>query len=89
MTLIDTAEIIVLSLTEPDSGAGGLFVSAGKERAVLDLGELRGSLGAPAMASANLLDELTRYFPDAISFAAGRPFEGFFAIEDVHRYLRV
>lgn len=66
-----------------------MFVSSEKEHAVLDLAELHGSLGAPAMESANLLDELARYFPDAISFATGRPFEGFFAIEDVHRYLRV
>lgn len=36
----------------------------------------------------NFLNEVSHRFPDAISFAAGRPFEGFFDLEDIHRYLR-
>ncbi|WP_328545516.1 PLP-dependent aminotransferase family protein [Streptomyces platensis] len=33
------------------------------------------------------LNEVSHRYPKAISFAAGRPYEGFFAIEDVHRYI--
>ncbi|MEV6671072.1 PLP-dependent aminotransferase family protein [Streptomyces sp. NPDC051162] len=36
----------------------------------------------------NFLNEIAQRFPDAISFAPGRPFEGFFATEHVHDYLR-
>ncbi|WBP91541.1 aminotransferase-like domain-containing protein [Kitasatospora cathayae] len=36
----------------------------------------------------NFLNEVSQRFPDAISFAAGRPFEGLFDTELVHRYLR-
>jgi (S)-3,5-dihydroxyphenylglycine transaminase len=35
----------------------------------------------------NLLNEVAHQFPDALSFAAGRPFEGFFELGTVHRYL--
>ncbi|NUR59927.1 MAG: PLP-dependent aminotransferase family protein [Catenulispora sp.] len=35
----------------------------------------------------NLLNEIAQHHPGAVSFAAGRPYEGFFALEDVHRYL--
>ncbi|WP_218023349.1 aminotransferase-like domain-containing protein [Nocardia altamirensis] len=35
----------------------------------------------------NFLNEVANHFPDAISFAAGRPFEGFFDIQSVHGYL--
>ncbi|MFG2914400.1 PLP-dependent aminotransferase family protein [Kitasatospora sp. NPDC048298] len=36
----------------------------------------------------NFLNEIAGRHPDAISLAAGRPSEEYFAIEDVHRYLR-
>ncbi|MFC3983809.1 aminotransferase-like domain-containing protein [Streptosporangium jomthongense] len=56
---------------------------------VLDLLGLHGSLGSPVIESMNFLNEVSSRFPDAVSFAAGRPYEGFFDIEEVHRYLRV
>ncbi|WP_329560672.1 aminotransferase-like domain-containing protein [Kitasatospora sp. NBC_01266] len=34
----------------------------------------------------NFLNEIAHRFPDAISLAAGRPFEGLFDLDDVHRY---
>ncbi len=37
----------------------------------------------------NFLNEVAQHFPDAISFAAGRPYEGFFDLDAVHRYLEV
>jgi (S)-3,5-dihydroxyphenylglycine transaminase len=36
----------------------------------------------------NFLNEITFTYPDAVSFAPGRPYDGFFEIEDVHAYLR-
>ncbi|GAA1265629.1 PLP-dependent aminotransferase family protein [Sphaerisporangium rubeum] len=50
--------------------------------------ELHASLTDPALEGMNLLNELVMRFPGAISFAAGRPFEGFFRVEDLHRHLR-
>ncbi|MGW7049921.1 aminotransferase-like domain-containing protein [Streptomyces avermitilis] len=55
----------------------------------LRLDQLHGSLADPAMASMNFLNEVAIRFPDAISFAAGRPTEDFFDIADVHRNLDV
>ncbi|MCX5240985.1 aminotransferase-like domain-containing protein [Streptomyces prunicolor] len=50
---------------------------------------LHSALEDPALASMNFLNEVANRYPDAISFAPGRPFEEYFQIEDVHRYLRV
>ncbi|MEU4583292.1 PLP-dependent aminotransferase family protein [Kitasatospora aureofaciens] len=36
----------------------------------------------------NFLNEVANRYPDAVPFAAGRPFETFFAVEDVHRHLQ-
>ncbi|MEV7196704.1 PLP-dependent aminotransferase family protein [Streptomyces sp. NPDC093510] len=36
----------------------------------------------------NFLNEISHRFPDALSMAAGRPYEGFLDTEDVHRHLR-
>lgn len=40
----------------------------------------------PVSESMNFLNEIAQRFPDAVSLAAGRPFEGFFDLDDVHRY---
>ncbi|MDX3583345.1 aminotransferase-like domain-containing protein [Streptomyces europaeiscabiei] len=53
----------------------------------LSLGDLHGSLSDPSLTSMNFLNEVSQRYPKAISFAAGRPYEGFFEVEDVHRYL--
>jgi (S)-3,5-dihydroxyphenylglycine transaminase len=57
---------------------------------------LHGSLAEPALESMNFLNEVASRYPDAISFASGRPFEGFFDvaliqdyIETFARYLRI
>ncbi|WSM80685.1 PLP-dependent aminotransferase family protein (plasmid) [Streptomyces cellulosae] len=49
--------------------------------------ELHGSLQSPISESMNFLNEVAHRYPDAISFAAGRPYEGFFDLDAVHRYL--
>jgi (S)-3,5-dihydroxyphenylglycine transaminase len=41
----------------------------------------------PVSASMNFLNEVAGRFPDAISLAAGRPFDDFYAVTDVERYL--
>ncbi|MDI5967264.1 aminotransferase-like domain-containing protein [Streptantibioticus silvisoli] len=35
----------------------------------------------------NFLNEVAQHYPDAISLAAGRPYEGFFDLDAVHRHL--
>lgn len=53
----------------------------------LRLTELHGSLTDRALNSMNFLNEVSHHYPEAISLAAGRPTEEFFALEDLHRYL--
>jgi (S)-3,5-dihydroxyphenylglycine transaminase len=53
----------------------------------LELTSLHDSLTAPVSESMNFLNEIAQRFPDAISLAAGRPYEGFFDLDDVPRYL--
>lgn len=50
--------------------------------------ELHGSVSDPESASMNFLNEVAARFPDAISLAAGRPYDGFHTTDDVDRYLR-
>src|ERR1700678_1774666 len=47
------------------------------------------SVTDPVSASMNFLNEVAGRFPAAISLAAGRPFDEFYAVEDVERYLAV
>lgn len=54
----------------------------------LDLADLHESLADPALLSMNLLNEVADQFPDAISFAPGRPYSASFALDDLYRYLR-
>jgi (S)-3,5-dihydroxyphenylglycine transaminase len=53
----------------------------------LDLGELHGSLSDPLLDAMTFLNEVTSRFPDAISFAPGRPYEGLFEPDSVHDHL--
>lgn len=48
---------------------------------------LHTSVTDPVSASMNFLNEVAGRFPDAISLAAGRPFDEFYAIGDVDRHL--
>lgn len=56
--------------------------------AELPISRLHESLSSPVIESMTFLNEIAHDFADAISFAAGRPYEGFFDVEDVHRYVR-
>ncbi|MEU5002611.1 PLP-dependent aminotransferase family protein [Streptomyces sp. NPDC021622] len=53
----------------------------------LALAGLHTSLDSPVSESMNFLNEIALRFPDAISLAAGRPYEGFFDVDAVYRYV--
>ncbi|MFB7471574.1 PLP-dependent aminotransferase family protein [Kitasatospora sp. NPDC056184] len=57
------------------------------EPVTLPLGELHGSLADPLLDAMTFLNEVTTRYPQAVSFAPGRPYEGFFEPEDVPAYL--
>jgi (S)-3,5-dihydroxyphenylglycine transaminase len=50
--------------------------------------ELHGSVCDPVMDTMNFLNEITLRYPEAISFAPGRPYDGFFDTEQVISYIR-
>ena len=50
---------------------------------------LHTSVTDPVAASMNFLNEIASRFPAAISLAAGRPSDEFYAVEDAERYLAV
>ncbi|MCX4771946.1 aminotransferase class I/II-fold pyridoxal phosphate-dependent enzyme [Streptomyces sp. NBC_01260] len=50
--------------------------------------DLHGSLGDPVLDTMNFLNEITHRYPDAVSFAPGRPYDGFFETEQIFEYLR-
>ena len=53
----------------------------------LPLADLHASLSDPLLDAMTFLNEVTTRYPDAVSFAPGRPYEGFFEPQDVHGYL--
>ncbi|WP_405164620.1 aminotransferase class I/II-fold pyridoxal phosphate-dependent enzyme [Nocardia sp. NBC_01499] len=53
----------------------------------LRLDDLHPALTDPSLETMNFLNEIANRFPDAVSFAPGRPFEGLFEIDAVPRYL--
>ncbi|WP_331741645.1 PLP-dependent aminotransferase family protein (plasmid) [Streptomyces sp. NBC_00726] len=53
----------------------------------LSRADLHVSVSDPAATSMNFLNEVAGRFPDAISLAAGRPYDGFHAAEDVSRHV--
>ncbi|KOV32944.1 GntR family transcriptional regulator [Streptomyces sp. XY431] len=53
----------------------------------LHAADLHGSLHSPVSESMNFLNEVAQRYPEAVSLAAGRPYEGFFDLAAVHRYL--
>lgn len=50
--------------------------------------DLHGSVSDPLLDTMNFLNEVTFRYPDAISFAPGRPFDGFFDTEQIFTYMR-
>ncbi|MBE1530662.1 aminotransferase class I/II-fold pyridoxal phosphate-dependent enzyme [Actinomadura algeriensis] len=62
----------------PAAGAG----------ATLLLEDLHPSVADPAMDTMNFLNEVTLRYPEAVSFAPGRPYDGFFDTEQIFTYVR-
>ncbi|MCX4762796.1 PLP-dependent aminotransferase family protein [Streptomyces sp. NBC_01275] len=52
------------------------------------MAELHGSVSEPVLDTMNFLNEVTHRYPDAISFAPGRPYDGFFETEQVFACIR-
>ncbi|WP_283843993.1 aminotransferase class I/II-fold pyridoxal phosphate-dependent enzyme [Kitasatospora humi] len=50
--------------------------------------ELHGSVSDPVLDTMNFLNEVTIRYPQAISFAPGRPYDGFFDTEQIFTHLR-
>jgi (S)-3,5-dihydroxyphenylglycine transaminase len=53
----------------------------------LDVSDLHAALRDPSLQSMNFLNEIADRHPEAISFAPGRPYEEFFDVEAIPRYL--
>jgi (S)-3,5-dihydroxyphenylglycine transaminase len=53
----------------------------------LSTATLHASLSDPALESMNVLNEIGSRYPDAVSFASGRPCEEFFDVKLIHQYL--
>lgn len=50
--------------------------------------DLHASVSDPVLDTMNFLNEITFRYPEAISFAPGRPYDGFFDTEQIFTYLR-
>ncbi|MBJ6636771.1 aminotransferase class I/II-fold pyridoxal phosphate-dependent enzyme [Streptomyces sp. DHE7-1] len=50
--------------------------------------DLHGSTGDPLMDTMTFLNDITHAYPDAISFAPGRPYEGLFEPEELFGHMR-
>ncbi|HXL93503.1 MAG TPA: PLP-dependent aminotransferase family protein [Streptosporangiaceae bacterium] len=50
--------------------------------------DLHGSVCDPVLDTMNFLNEITLRYPDAISFAPGRPYDGFFKTDDIIAHIR-
>jgi (S)-3,5-dihydroxyphenylglycine transaminase len=56
--------------------------------AVLRMTDLHAGVADPIMDTMNFLNEITLNYPEAISFAPGRPYDGFFDTEQIFTHLR-
>ncbi|MFE7838947.1 PLP-dependent aminotransferase family protein [Streptomyces sp. NPDC057474] len=65
------------------------LLEAPRATPLLTTADLHASLTDPALTSMTLLNEITGDYPDAVSFAAGRPYEGYYDTEALHRHLRL
>lgn len=61
--------------------------ASGHEDHELTLSTLHHSLTDPALESMNFLNEVASRYPEAVSFASGRPFEEFFDVKLIHDYI--
>ncbi|MFB8237907.1 aminotransferase class I/II-fold pyridoxal phosphate-dependent enzyme [Kitasatospora purpeofusca] len=81
------------AVLEPATAASAVPESAapaGRPQApgVLRKEELHASVSDPVLDTMNFLNEVTIRYPEAVSFAPGRPYEGFFDTEQLFGHLR-
>ncbi|MFI6252344.1 PLP-dependent aminotransferase family protein [Streptomyces sp. NPDC051016] len=57
------------------------------EEVRIDTAALHASVRDPALTSMTLLNDITGRYPEAVSFAAGRPYEGFYDVSALSGYL--
>ncbi|QKV90548.1 aminotransferase class I/II-fold pyridoxal phosphate-dependent enzyme [Streptomyces sp. NA02950] len=69
-------------------GPGGVPGKGEARSAELRKTDLHPSLCDPVLDTMNFLNEVTHRYPDAISFAPGRPYDGFFDTEEIFTHLR-
>lgn len=50
--------------------------------------DLHASVSDPVLDTMNFLNEITFRYPEAISFAPGRPYDGFFDVEQIFTHMR-
>jgi (S)-3,5-dihydroxyphenylglycine transaminase len=50
--------------------------------------DLHASVSDPVLDTMNFLNEVTHRYPDAISFAPGRPYDGFFETDQIFTHIR-
>jgi (S)-3,5-dihydroxyphenylglycine transaminase len=63
--------------------------SSARTAGQLDLADLHGSVDDLVLTSMTLLNDVAERYPKAVSFAAGRPYEEFYQVDDLNRYLNV
>lgn len=61
---------------------------SGNSSAALRREDLHASVSDPVLDTMNFLNEITFRYPDAISFAPGRPYDGFFDVEQIFTHIR-
>ncbi|WP_405969981.1 aminotransferase class I/II-fold pyridoxal phosphate-dependent enzyme [Streptomyces sp. NBC_00988] len=66
----------------------GAASAQGNAVGVLRKDDLHPSLSDPVLDTMTFLNEVTHRYPDAVSFAPGRPYDGFFDTEQIFTYLR-
>ncbi|MBP0452702.1 aminotransferase class I/II-fold pyridoxal phosphate-dependent enzyme [Kitasatospora sp. RG8] len=76
-------------LREPAGGEPvGRESSEGMPGPGLRRADLHASVSDPVLDTMNFLNEITHRYPDALSFAPGRPYDGFFETEQIFTHLR-
>lgn len=71
-----------------DIGGDTAELPAMGSAAVLRMSDLHAGIADPVMDTMNFLNEVTLNYPEAISFAPGRPYEEFFDTEQIVDHLR-
>ncbi|GAA2637759.1 aminotransferase class I/II-fold pyridoxal phosphate-dependent enzyme [Actinomadura fulvescens] len=86
---LETIAQIGPGLIETDDGARTVALAPPEPGSVmLRAADLHSSVSDPVMDTMNFLNEVTLRNPGAVSFAPGRPYDGFFDTEQIFTYLR-